>query len=418
MVMLSDFLRFRVLDRERRRSRPADVAVDLAAGDYPPVTRLLVRQDGRKLATLSWSAVVGIDWEHQTLTVDDLTAARAAPPAALTRTVLAKRDILDALVVDVAARSTTRANDLWFGAEDGSHELFLAGADVRPWAVLRRLGRGFLGRGTERRLLDWRDLEFLRGDPAAARDGLDYHRQITRLQPAEIARLLDALPYLHAAELLTLIPDPVAADTLEFMSPTRQLQVFQTLDDEQQVRLVPLLAPDAAADLLGSLPAERLEPLLARLPATAREAIVDLLRYPDDTAGGIMTNLVPVVPVSASVGDVRRGMQEQLRAPDFAYYLYTVDGLETRRLEGVVTLREFGLAENDMPLAKLVQTNLTKLDPLEPAQRAARRLADLDVMALPVVANDGRLLGAVTVDAAIAQIAPSAWSEQAPRVFS
>src|SRR5918911_4035256 len=129
----------------------------------------------------------------------DLEAGRAAPAEALTRTVLAKRDIMDALVVDVGRRNTLRANDLWLREQAG--RLWLAGADASPWAVLRRLGRGWLGRGAERRLVDWKDVEFLRGDPQAARQGHDYHRQITRLQPSEIAHLLDALPYLHAAEL-------------------------------------------------------------------------------------------------------------------------------------------------------------------------------------------------------------------------
>jgi hypothetical protein len=143
---------------------------------------------------------------------------------------------MDALIADVGKRQTLRANDLWFYERDG--KLWLAGADASPWAVLRRLGRGLLGCGAERRLLDWKELEFLRGDPSAGRQGTDCHHQITRLQAAEIARLLDALPYLHAAELLTLIPDPIAADALEAMTMERQLQVIQVVDPEQAVRLL------------------------------------------------------------------------------------------------------------------------------------------------------------------------------------
>jgi hypothetical protein len=282
MVMLSEFLRFQLVDRQRHRGHPRDVAIDVSAGDYPPVTRLIYRGPSRLPTELPWSEV-SVDWHRRRLTVPDLISGRAAPAAALARTVLARRDVLDALVVDVASRQTARANDLWF--RETGERFELAGADVSPWAVLRRLGRGLLGRGSARRLLDWKDLEFLRGDPRAAREGLDYHRQIVRLQPSEIANLLDALPYLHAAELLTLIPDPVAADTFEVMSEQRQRQVFQTFEDDERVRLLRLIAPDAAADVLGRTPPEEVERLLARLEPTSRDRILNLLRFPFDTAG-------------------------------------------------------------------------------------------------------------------------------------
>jgi Mg/Co/Ni transporter MgtE len=280
------------------------------------------------------------------------------------------------------------------------------------------LARGLLGRGSARRLLDWKDLEFLRGDPRATREGLDYHRQITRLQPSEIASLLDALPYLHAAELLTLIPDTVAADTFEVMSEQRQHQVFQTFEEDERVRLLGLIAPDDAADVLGGVPPDEAERLLAQLDPAPRDRIVNLLRFPFDTAGGIMTNHVPIVLAALTVAEVRREFTEELREPDFIYYLYAVDSLERGHLEGVVTLREFALAEEDTPMRKLMNPRLTALDPLQPASDAARAVAGRDVLALPVVGQEGELLGAVTLDAALAQLAPAAWVEHAPRVFS
>ncbi|MBV9595295.1 MAG: magnesium transporter [Chloroflexi bacterium] len=414
MVMLSDFLRFRLTDRQEQHAQLTDVAVDLAAGDYPCVDQLLIRLGRpRKTVALAWSDVASIDWRRRRILVDDVQAGSEAP---LTRGVLARRDILDALIVDVGRRHTLRANDLWFREQDG--QLWLAGADASPWAVLRRLGRGVLGRGAERRLVDWRDLEFLRGDPDAARQGHDYHRQITRLQPAEIARLLDALPYLHAAELLTLIDDPIAADTLETMSPERQTQVIQVLDQDRAVRLLSLMAPEAAADLFGYLVPARAQRLLAQVPAPRRDLIVELLRYPDDTAGGIMTNELVCVRAAQSVGDARRDLKDYIASPDFANYLYVIDSESERHLEGVVSLRDFSVAEDDTRIGSLMRTDVTSIDALEPARTAARHVADEQLAALPVTSRDGRLLGAVTVDMAMAQLAPAAWRDQAPRVFS
>jgi CBS domain-containing protein len=415
MVMLSDFLRFHLRDRQARSAGIADVAVDLAAGDYPRVSRLLVRFGGpRKLVALPWSDVGPIDWRRRRVQVDDLQAASEEDPRR--RVVLARRDILDALIVDVDRRQTLRANDLWF-REDGG-ELWLASADDSPWAVVRRLGRGVLGRGAARRLVDWKNLEFLRGDPDAARQGHDYHRRITRLQPSEIARLLDALPYLHAAELLTLIDDPIAADTLETMSAERQTQVIQVLDEDRAASLLSLMAPDAAADLLGYLAPPRAQRLLDLVGATERDLIVELLRYPDDTAGGIMTNQLVCVRASERVGDARRELKDYISSPDFANYLYVIDSDEERRLQGVVSLRDFAVADASASIGSLMRRDVTSIDALEPAREAAREVADRELAALPVTSRDGRLLGAVTIDMALAQIAPSSWRDQAPRVFS
>jgi Mg/Co/Ni transporter MgtE len=261
-------------------------------------------------------------------------------------------------------------------------------------------------------------VEFLRGDPQAAREGRDYHRRVVQLQPGELARLLDAVPYLHAAELLTLIPDPAAADTLEAMSPERQLQVFEELDAGQAERLLALMAPEAATDLLGRLTPGDARRHLERLPEERRQRVLDLLRYPDDTAGGIMTNEIVVAPAAMTVGEARRALKAQLEAPDFVYYVYVVDSLEEGHLKGVLTLRQMVLANDDARLDTLMQPHLISIDPLEPAAAAARRVAENDLAALPVVSRDGRLLGAITADAAVAQIAPPAWREVAPRVFS
>ncbi|MGI9147369.1 MAG: magnesium transporter MgtE N-terminal domain-containing protein [Chloroflexota bacterium] len=416
MAMVSEFVRFGVVDQAGRRARLVDAAVDLAAGDYPPVRRLIFRDRAKRQSELPWEAVRSVDWHKRQIVVGDLLAARAAPPAALTRSVLLKRDLMDALVVDVAHRQTTRANDLWLRESQG--RLQLAGADVSPWAVVRRVGRGWLGRGAERRLLDWKDVEFLRGHPDVASAGQDYHRRITQLQPPEIAHLLDELPYLHAAELLSIIPDPLAADTLEAMTAGRQAQVVDELDDGQVARLLELMAPDAAADLLGGIEPRRVERLVAAIGAEQRKRVLDLLRFPADTAGGIMTNHLPLLPATLTVAAARRILRDQLVAPDFVYYIYIVDDLGSGHLKGVVTLREFELADDDQLVADIIRADVSALDPLQPAIEAARRVADQHLSAMPVLAKDGRLLGAVTIDAAVRQIAPAGWGKQAPRVFS
>lgn len=418
MVLLSQLVLGGLVDQAGRRARLLDLAVDLSVGDYPPVEFALYRGLDAQLRVLPWQALALSADGVARLTTEDLDAGRLASEeqTSLKGAVFVRRDVLDTLVIDLEQRHTVRANDLWLQPE--GQRLCLTGADISPWAVLRRLGRGVLGRGGEQRLLDWKHVEFLRGDPQAARRGADYHRRVARLPAAEIARLTDALPYLHAAELLLLLPEVIAADVLESMSLERQVQVFEELDDDRAVRLLELMAPDLAADLLSQLDPAIARRHLDRLTSPQRERIVDLLRYPHDVAGGIMTNDIIAIPARLTVGQARAAIRERLLEPDFVYYLYVVDHEQRRCLAGVLTLRDMLVADEDRPVVETMRRDVITVDPLEPAAVAARRVAENHFAALPVVARDGRLLGAITVDAAVAQLAPSSFRAQLPRVFS
>jgi Mg/Co/Ni transporter MgtE len=145
---------------------------------------------------------------------------------------------------------------------------------------------------------------------------------------------------------------------------------------------------------------------------------VDLLRYPEDTVGGIMTNDIVTVPASLTVQEARGALRERLKEPDFVYFVYIVEDEKTQRLCGVITLRELLIAEEECCLRDIMQRYVMTSQPLEPAHQAAYRLIDSGLAALPVVGHDGQLLGAMTVDAAVAQVAPVPWRTQAPRVFT
>jgi magnesium transporter len=414
MVMFSQLHEFHVRDENGAEARLHDLVVDLSAHDYPPVTRIVFRQHHR--AHLHWDAVCRIDWRNHRINVRDLSKATRLADEPLEKAVLLDRDVLDALLLDLVNRQTMRANDLWL--EEHDDHLSLRAADIGAWAVVRRLGRGLLGHATHRHLLDWRGVEFLRGDPAAAREGHDYHRRVARLQPAEIARLLDSMPYLHAAELLELLAEQLAADTLEVMRPERQLQVFDECDDSRRIRLLELMAPENAADLLAQLGPDAARKCLEQMPAAHRERVLELLRYPDDSAGGIMTNAIVLVESRLRVDRAREAIRDQLQSPDFVYYVYVVDNLEVRHLQGVVTLRDLLVADPNAGLRETMRTGVVALDPHMSAGDAAYRVAEQNLAALPVVDKNGRILGAVTADAALLQIAPASMIGTEPRVFT
>jgi magnesium transporter len=100
------------------------------------------------------------------------------------------------------------------------------------------------------------------------------------------------------------------------------------------------------------------------------------------------------------------------------YYLYVVADLESRTLEGIVTLRDLLIAGPDQPIVEVMNRNLVTATPREPARDVAYRLADHQLNALPVVDGHRRLLGVVTIDNAVGQIAPETLRRSLPRVFT
>lgn len=202
------------------------------------------------------------------------------------------------------------------------------------------------------------------------------------------------------------------------MLPDRQLQVFEELEDDRARRLLERMAPDHAADLVGRLAVDEARKLLERVRPEAGRKIVELLRYPDDTAGGLMTNDVAVVQAELTIDEARERVRNWLEDPDFIDYVFVVDDLQSRRLLGVVTLRELFLADARKKVGDVMRPDPKTIQAFEPGKEAAYVLGDTNYAALPVVDTCGRLLGAITVDAAIAHTAPSSCVRQIPRVFS
>lgn len=413
------------------QARRVDFTVGTLNVDYPRIKQLLFQidqpagpgpqqnattQPGKHpISVLAWDHIREIDWTRGVLRINSLDNMQTIESEVLTQALLLERDILDAFIIDLPGRRVRRANDLLLEDADG---LRLRAADVSLRALVRRISRSGRDGIDMNKLQDWKYVEFLRGDPSAVWAGVDYHRRIIHLPAGEIASLSDMLPYLHAAELILLLPEQLAADTLELMTAERQLQVFEELDDQYALKVLERMAPDIAADLIGRLDTDTAHRYLEMLTPSASQRIVDLLRYPEDSVGGIMTNDVVALPANLKVAEVRERLRKQGLQPDFIYFLYVVDSDEGQHLQGVVTLRGVLLARDDQRLKEIMNPYLEVLSPLDSPLQSAYRLINSQLAALPVVSAEGRLLGAVTVDAAISLVAPSAWRSQLPRVFS
>jgi magnesium transporter len=319
-------------------------------------------------------------------------------------------------VLDLLGRRTTRVCDLRLKEEDGV--LRVVGADAGLAAMIRRVTRGRFGNVDKESLFDWKYVEFLRGDPSAVDNGAGYRLRINRLPAGEIARLADYVPYLHAAELLSLLPDDKAADVLQAMSLDRQLQVVEELSEDEAVGLLERMSPDLATDLIGRLHVDTMHAYLGKLSAGRRDKIIELLRYPENSVGGVMTNDIAVVSAELTAGEAQERVNEQVKRLDFISLVFVVDEEPDGKLRGSVSLRDLLATDADKNLVDLMDPYVATLDPFESAGDAAYRIVSGQLQAMPVVNASGRLIGAMTISSAISQLVPASSGLQGVRVFS
>jgi CBS domain-containing protein len=412
MLMLTELLRYRVVDSAGREAQLVDLAAALLDADYPPITAVVIGKDG-ETKHLPWSEVTGIDVSSKRIKVRDLSKAAEANES---KDVLLNGDILDALILDLLGRRTTRVCDLMLDDEAG--QLSLKGADAGMAAMLRRVFRGHWTKPNPSELFDWKYVEFLRGDPQAVTNGEGYRLRINRLPAGEIARLADYIPYLHAAELLMLLPDKKAADVMESTNIGRQLQIIEEWDEDEAISILTLMSPDLAADVVGRLELTMMRRYLSMMPKKHRECIIELLKFPEDSVGGVMTNDILILPVDANCAEAKQHIEQVLENVHFSAVVFVVTDRETRRLRGSINLKDMLAAEPSQTLEEIMDPYLQSLDPFADANEAAYRIVSSQLPAMPVINKDAAIIGAMTVEAAISRLVSNTSNLQRLRVFS
>jgi CBS domain-containing protein len=368
------------------------------------------------LASLRWETVREINLKKREISVESFSGAQVFSPDILAKEIFLLRDVLDAIIIDLQNRRTTRANDVWL--EEKAGEIVVRGADASFQAVFRRASGGLLGKPNEYDIYDWRYVEFLRGNPEAVKNGAGYNMRITRLAPGEIGGLIESIPYLHAAELIILLPDKLAASVMQVTILEKQLQILAELEEENAIKILSMISPESAAGIIRQLKPELAKNYLEKMPPVKSKKILNILKFQEGTVGSIMTTDVVFLPKNLTVKEAREKLSQRLKEPDFVYFIYIVEDEKERFLSGVVSLRRILIAEEDEKLSDIMDKYVSFFNPIDDANSASFRIIDSHLAAMPVIDKNGKLIGVLTIDAAVSTVAPRGWRDQAPRVFS
>jgi magnesium transporter len=210
--------------------------------------------------------------------------------------------------------------------------------------------------------------------------------------------------------------DPgLAADTLQEMEDELAAAALQEMPVERAVTVLEKLETDEAADLLGMLPDELSQELLARLPDEREEDLRELASHPEHSAGALMTTDLVTMPVSSTAGAALEWIRRERPETHAMRYLYFVE--EGERLAGVASLRDVVLAEPDQPVAELMEDDVVTITADLDEEEVGRIMTKYDLLAIPVVDAERRLLGIVTLDDALDAVLPEDWKQRLPRLF-
>ena len=243
-------------------------------------------------------------------------------------------------------------------------------------------------------------LELLRGKQYSA-----LQRYLDTLNPADIAECMldlqeeEDLEDKELLRLFRLMPKELASDTFAEMEPDLQEKLIGGFSDKELGEVLGDMFLDDAVDVIEEMPASVVKRILKTVDAETRQAINQLLKYPDDSAGSLMTieyvDLRPAMTVEEAFAHIREhGVDKET-----IYTCYIIG--PTRKLLGAVSVREMLLAPRDTVLRDMMETNVTSVSTLDDREEVANLFTHYDYTALPVVDKEHRLVGIVTVDDAI-----------------
>lgn len=378
-----------------------DVVVAYGKEDYPPVIGVVARYR-RRLFFISRKSFSefgsnGIKMKTYILNLTPFSRREGE--------ILLAKDVLDKQLIDIDGKRVVRVNDVQL-IETGK-DWRIAGADVSLKGFLRRLmPAGFYGKNPVK-IIDWVDVGYLATDSKTVTVQLKSSKdKLSRLHPVEIAQLAETLSPTHRADIVDSLDDEIAAETLEEMSTGNQARVLEDLDEERAAHLLEEMSPDDAVDVLDKLPEEKAQELFDLMEDEEKIEVAELMPYENNTAGGLMTTEFVVFHQHLTVGGAMLKLREMAEIPKMIYYMYIVEKEKSKKLVGIVTLRNLILAKHKLKLSEMMRTKFQFAKPSWTSNEVALKIAEYNLLALPVLETEGNILGIVTVDDAMEILLP------------
>ncbi|WP_193612013.1 magnesium transporter MgtE N-terminal domain-containing protein [Nocardioides lijunqiniae] len=300
------------------------------------------------------------------------------------------------------------------------YDVAMEQARNRDW-VLSRVAVQEPAKGLRRRgqthVVEWRDVQGLVGREES-QGATHLIAALNEMRPADAASMIHDLPVERRAAVVAALDDERLADVLEELPEEDQVQILEELDTERAADVLEEMSPDDAADLIADLPPETAEILLALMEPDEAEDVRRLMSYVENTAGAMMTPEPVILPPDATIADALAHVRNPDLTPALAALVYVCrQPLETPtgRFLGIAHIQRLLREPPSTLVAGALDDSMESLRPEATIDQVAAHLATYNLVAAPVVDENGHLLGAVTVDDLLDHMLPANWRDRMPR---
>jgi CBS domain-containing protein len=383
----------------RKLGRIEDLVVRLTGEEYPPISGAVAKVAGR-LVFVPAERVAEI--EHGRIT---LAEARLdlQPFERREGELLLREDVLDRQLINVEGARLVRANEIEIARIEGWWRV--VGIDISPQSLLRRLlPRTVAPRVRVSEFLDWASLEPFTGHIPTVQLRVP-HPKLARLHPAELADLVEAAPHGQGEEIIAAVQhDPdLEADLFEELGDEHQLEFAEDRDDHELADLIARMETDDAADLIAQFDEDRRTHILGHLPTVQQRRLRALLGYEPLTAGGLMSPEFVAVYTQATPAEVLDRVRRAAAPSDALGWVLVIN--THRRYRGAVPLPDVIRADVDAPITALIKHSRSVTAEAD-LDEIVRSMTDFDLTIVPVVDDQERPIGIITVDDVLELIAP------------
>lgn len=401
-VYFSRLLDRRVLKADGRPlGKMADMKVQLAEL-FPRISSVVIRQKHhKKLMELDWAEVDFLNGTRLVLRAG--AEDRLRPLSVGSDELLLREELLDKQVVDTFGAKIERINDVHLLVVN--KDLHIVHVDYGFRGFVRRLGwlkavdaftNFFFSYQFKEKLISWKYVQPLISDLRDKNLKLNVAGANVRdLHPSDLADILEELDRGNQDRLFKSLDVETAAETLEEVDPKLQVSLIESAPVEHASDILEEMAPDEATDLLADLSVEKQQNLIRTMEKPSRDALVELLKHKEGTAGSLMTKDFISVGQEKTIGQAIEQFRQTTYPLDSVAYIYVTD--KDQRLLGVSTLRHLIICEKDTPVSEFMNPRLVTVEPDEDIEEVVKLFKKYKFMALPVVDKEKRLQGVITL---------------------
>ncbi len=381
--------------------RVGDVVVRLVGSATPAVTGGVLRAGGSD-TFVPIEQVAGLDEAGIHLSSEKVDRR---PFERRPGEVLVDHDVVGHAVIDVERGQVVKVKDLVIERHGDRWDVatVVASPVGGVWAAIRR----FFGRPEQEEELPWSNIVPLVGHVPTAGVRVAFAR-LAGLKPAEIADIVEQVSHEEGEEILEAVSadEELEADVFEELDEEHRVEFLKARSDPEAADVLSNMEPDHAADLLMQLPQERRRPVLELLEPDQKSKVSKLLAYGADTAGGLMNNEFVARNGTETAAEALGALRELEDAPAVLTDLFVTDG--DGRLQGAIPLSVLVRAEPATQLASVMhEPEMVYADADLPS--IAVLMADYNLASLPVVDEEGCLIGIVSYDDLIEAMLPDEW---------